>query len=104
MKSKLNVPIPAIRALNKIGTDINYARRLRRIPLHIMAERSGLSRATITKIEKGSATVSMGGYASVLFVLGMVERLYKLADDVSDTVGLQLERENPPQRIHIPKS
>ena len=36
-----------------------------------MAERAGLSRATIGKIEKGDPTASMGGYAVVLWVLGM---------------------------------
>jgi hypothetical protein len=38
-------------------------------------------------------------YATVLFVLGLVDRLADLADPKSDTAGLQLEEEHLPQRI-----
>jgi hypothetical protein len=38
-------------------------------------------------------------YATVLFVLGLVDRLADLADAKNDSAGLQLEEENLPQRI-----
>ena len=41
----------------------------------------------------------MGSYATVLFVMGMVDRLSDLVDAKNDPVGLQLEEENLPQRI-----
>jgi hypothetical protein len=41
----------------------------------------------------------MGHYATVLFVMGMAERLGDLADPRNDSVGLQLEEEHLPQRI-----
>ena len=41
----------------------------------------------------------MGAYASVLFVLGMTERLAELTDPRFDRVGLALEEERLPQRI-----
>ena len=50
-----------LRALRKLGQDINEARRRRRVTIELMAERTGLSRATIGKIEKGDPTASMGG-------------------------------------------
>lgn len=75
-----NLPIPAIKALHKIGQDVRDARRRRCIPIELMAERARLSRTTIGKIEKGDPTTSMGGYASVLFVLGMMDRLSNLVD------------------------
>lgn len=74
-----NLPIPVIKALRKLGQDINDARRRRRITIALMAERADLSRATIGKIEHGDPTTSMGGYASVLSVLGMEGRLSDLA-------------------------
>jgi hypothetical protein len=67
-----------------------------------MAERAGLSRATIGKIVKGDPTASMGGYASVLFVLGMENRLSDLVDSAHDLVGRRLEDEKLPQRIRTP--
>lgn len=99
---KKNLPIPVRRALHKLGQDISDSRRRRRIPLGLMAERSDLSRATVGKIEKGDPSVSLGGYAAVLFVLGLTERLSSLADATHDTVGRMLEEENLPKRIRLP--
>ena len=100
-KSQLDsmVPIPVKRALRKFGQDIRDARLRRRIPTAIMAERASISRTTLNKVEKGNPGVSLGHYATVLFVLGMVERLGDLADLKTDAVGLGLEEERLPQRI-----
>lgn len=102
MKIMTNLPIPVIKVLRKMGQDINNARRRRRITIELMAERAGLSRATIGKIEKGDPTTSMGGYASVLFVLGMEGSLGDLVDSVHDLLGRRLEDEKLPQRVRTP--
>ena len=102
MKIPVHLPIPAIRALRKVGQDLSYARRRRRIPLKLMAERAGISRSTLGKIEKGDATTSIGGYAAVLFVLGMTDRLSDLVDLVHDLTGRALVDENLPQRVRLP--
>ncbi len=96
------VPIPVIKALQKLGQDINDARRRRRITVELMAQRAGLSRSTIGKIERGDPTTSMGGYGAVLFVLGMHRRLSDVVDSMHDLVGRRLEDENLPQRVRIP--
>ena len=81
------IPIPAARALRKLGHDIRDARRRRRIPVTILAERASISRMTLNKIEKGDAGVYIGNYATVLFALGMIERLADLADPTHDAAG-----------------
>ena len=96
-----NLPIPVISALRKLGQDINDARRRRRITAQLMAQRAGLSRSTIGKIEKGDPTTSMGSYGAVLFVLGMEKRLSDLVDSMHDLVGRRLEDENLPQRVRL---
>jgi hypothetical protein len=93
------LPIPVRHALRKLGHDLRDARRRRRIPVAIAAQRASISRTTLVKIEKGDPGVAIGIYATVLFVMGMVERLADLADPKNDPVGLQLEEENLPQRI-----
>lgn len=98
-RSSVTMPIPVRRALRKLGHDIRDARRRRRIPVAIAAQRASISRTTLVKIEKGDPGVATGIYATVLFVLGMVERLADLADPKNDAVGLQLEEEQLPQRI-----
>jgi transcriptional regulator with XRE-family HTH domain len=96
-------PIPAARALRKLGHDIRDARRRRRIPVAILAERASISRMTLSKLEKGDPGVSAGTYATVLFTLGMVDRLADVADPRHDAVGLALEEEHLPQRIRLPR-
>ena len=94
----LTLPIPVSRALRKLGHDIKDARRRRRIPMAIAAERASISKPTFIKVERGDPTVSIASYATVLYVLGMADRLGDLAAS-NDAVGLQLEEENLPQRI-----
>lgn len=94
------LPVPVRRAVRKLGRDMRDARRRRRIPTAVMAERASISRTTLVKVEKGDPTVSFGNYAKVLFVLGMVERLADLVDASTDARGLELEEEQLPERIH----
>ncbi|MBM3198248.1 MAG: helix-turn-helix domain-containing protein [Chlamydiae bacterium] len=96
-------PIPVIRALKNLGRNIREARKRRRIPMELASERAGISRSTLDKIEKGQEGVSMGAYARVLFILGMVDKLIELTDLRFDALGLALEEENLPKRIRIPK-
>jgi hypothetical protein len=97
------VPIPVKRALRKLGHDIRDARRRRRIPVAILAQRSSISRMTLNKVEKGDPGVSLGSYATVLFALGMADRLADVADPRHDAVGLDLEAEHLPERIRLPR-
>lgn len=57
--------------LKKMGTQIKRARLRRNIRAELLAERAGISKATLSAIEKGVSTVSIGAYAVVLFSLGM---------------------------------
>jgi DNA-binding XRE family transcriptional regulator len=101
VQSVSKAPIPVTRAIRKLGHDIRDARRRRRIPAAILAERASISRTTLHKVEQGNPGVSLGIYATVLFVLGLVDRLADLADPTHDTVGLELEEEHLPERIRL---
>lgn len=97
------LPLPVQRILHKLGGDIRDARLRRRIPTKILAERASISRTTLNKVEKGDPGVSLGHYATVLFVLGLSDRLGEIADVKTDDVGLELEGEHLPQRIRRSK-
>jgi transcriptional regulator with XRE-family HTH domain len=94
-------PIPVTRVLKKLGQDLRDARRRRRLPMRLIAERAAISRTTLNKIESGDSGVSLGAYAKIFFVLGMIERLSDLADPRFDKLGLGLEAENLPKRIRL---
>jgi transcriptional regulator with XRE-family HTH domain len=84
-----------------LGQDIRDARRRRRIPVAILAERASMSRMTLNKIESGDAGVYIGNYVAVLFALGLVDRVADLADPGHDTIGRELEEEQLPERIRL---
>jgi transcriptional regulator with XRE-family HTH domain len=103
MTIKYHLSAPVIRSLRLLGEDIKNARRRRRIQTALLAERAGISRVTLGKIEKGDPSVSMGGYASVLFSLGLIKQLETIAHSNHDIVGRELEEDRLPKRIRHPK-
>lgn len=97
------LPVPVRRALRKLGGDIRDARLRRRIPVAIAAERASIGRSTLNRVETGDPNVALGIYATVLFVLGLVDRIAEVADARNDATGLQLQAEQLPKRIRTPK-
>lgn len=104
MKRKIILPVQANKALVKLGENIKEARIKRRISTVLLAEKTGFSRVTLAKIEKGNPYVSIGAYAEIIFILGMTDRLYNLLDPSSDREGNILEKERYPKRIRYKKN
>lgn len=98
-KQTLRIPVAARRALAKLGADISAARRRRRLPLEVLAERALTTRQTISRVEKGDPGVAMGTWATVLFALGLGHRIGDLAAPAIDELGLTLEEERLPVRV-----
>jgi transcriptional regulator with XRE-family HTH domain len=96
------LPRAARQALIKLGEDITIARKKRRISTISMAERAFISRGTLYKAERGNPTVSMGVYATVLAILGLVEGLGQVADRRDDILGLDIEEDRLPKNIVSP--
>ena len=96
------LPRAARQALIKLGEDITIARKKRRISTISMAERAFISRGTLYKVERGNPTVSMGVYATVLAILGLVEGLGQVADRRDDILGLDIEEDRLPKKIVSP--
>jgi transcriptional regulator with XRE-family HTH domain len=101
---KPNLPIKVQRALQKLGADIRDARKRRKIPVRVMAERALISPTTLTKIERGEPGTAIGFYAAVLFILDLSHRLGEIVDASTDEFGLELEAEELPKRIRWPRT
>ena len=75
MPKKSIVLLPeTLNILEQMGLQIKYARLRRKISAEIVAERAGISRATLCAIEKGSPSVAMGCYAAVLHALNYMDK------------------------------
>jgi len=75
--------------LRELGENIGLARRRRRLSATMLAERAGMTRMTLSAIERGEPTVSIGAYANVLFSLGLEHDLSLIARD--DEFGRKLQ-------------
>ena len=98
------LPLAVKIGLQKLGRDLSDARKRRRQTMALVAERALISVGTLRRVERGDPSVSMGIYATVLFVLGLSDRLGSLADSRDDAVGRALDEERLPQRVRTPKA
>ena len=77
------------RMMQTIGENIRLARLRRDLSSEQVAERAGISRNTLIKIEKGDEGVAIGMYLRVLIVLGLQDNLLLVAKD--DELGRRLQ-------------
>ena len=86
-----------------MGEQIKLARLRRNLATELVAERAGISRATLWAVEKGTPTVSMGTYAAVLHALGGLDKdLELIAKD--DEFGRKLQDLQLPTRKRAKRS
>ena len=86
--------------LGTMGEQIKMARLRRKISAELIAERAGISRATLWAVEKGSPSVSVGIYAAVLHSLNNMDRdLLLIAKD--DELGRKLQDLDLPIRKRV---
>ena len=77
------------RVLEGLGGDIRLARLRRSLTAEQVAERAGISRLTLMRIEAGTPSVSIGAYLQVLVVLGLEAGLGMAASN--DELGRKLQ-------------
>lgn len=88
--------------LNTMGEQIKLARLRRKLSAELVAERAGISRATLWQVEKGSPSVAIGIYAAVLHALNNMDKdLLLIAKD--DELGRKLQDLDLPVRKRAPK-
>lgn len=89
------------RILSRLGENIRLARLRRDLSAEQVAERAGIGRSTLTRLEQGNEGVSINIYIKVLSVLGLEDDLCKVAED--DLVGRRLQDAKLTTRIRASK-
>lgn len=100
-KSSLQVamPRPVERALRRFGEDISTARRMRRLSQEDLAQRIGTSLSTVRRMEDGYPGTALHTFLRALHVLGRLEDMANVMTIENDTLGMELVREQLPQRV-----
>lgn len=89
-KADYNILPATENILETMGEQIKLARLRRDLSAELVAERAGISRTSLWKVESGSPAVAIGIYAAVLHALGGMDTdLLLIAKD--DELGRQMQ-------------
>lgn len=91
------------KVLETMGNQIKLARLRRNLSTELVAERAGISRATLWAVEKGTPTVAIGTYAAVLHALGGMDKDLELIAK-NDEFGRRLQDLNLPTQKRAKRS
>jgi|SRR6516164_1171739 transcriptional regulator with XRE-family HTH domain len=103
-RSTKALPAPAAKAIEVFTQDIVTARKRRRIPQRLLAQRMMVSLDTLQRLERGEPGVSLGVVATALWALGLTERLAVLASPDQDTTGKAEELKRLPKHARVPRA
>lgn len=77
------------RLLEEVGGNLKLARLRRKYSAETVAQRAGISRKTLYRVEQGDPAVALGIYARVLQALRLEQDLSRLA--AADDLGRKLQ-------------
>jgi transcriptional regulator with XRE-family HTH domain len=98
--SRVQVELPAVVAaqLRQLGEDLALARKRRRESRRVWAGRIGVSEPTLARMEAGDSAVSIGTYATALWLVGRASAIAALAAPQQDLGALENELRVAKQR------
>ena len=89
------------RLLDGLGAHLKLARLRRKYSAETVAQRAGITRRTLSKVEQGDPAVALGTYARVMQVLRLEDDLALLAKD--DALGRKLQDAGILSKLRAPK-
>lgn len=95
-------PLAVINGLRRIGEDLATWRRLRRLTAAQVADRAGVSRHTVMRLENGQGA-SMESVLKVARALGVLDSLVAALDPYATDEGRLRSEEALPERVRPPR-
>lgn len=94
-------PLPhrVVRAAEELGEHLRTWRKLQRLTIEQVAERAGVTRNTVSRLERGDASVGLDVVLNVSRALGQLEQLVGSIDPYDTDLGRARADEALPQRI-----
>jgi transcriptional regulator with XRE-family HTH domain len=94
-----SVPPQVRRALRQVAEHVVTWRKLRGLTQAQLADRSGVARETLARLERGEGGVSLENLLRILRGLGVLDSLPTALDPYTSDVGRQRSEERLPQRV-----
>ncbi|HMJ35993.1 MAG TPA: helix-turn-helix transcriptional regulator [Baekduia sp.] len=94
-----SVPSQVRRSLREVADDLAAWRKLRGLTQAQLADRSGVHRDTISRLERGDGGISLENLLRVLRGLGVLESVTRALDPHESDVGRLRSDEQLPQRV-----
>ena len=88
-----------VRAARQVGANVATWRKLQNLTAEQLAERAGVSRPTISKLEHGDLGVGLGVLLEVLRCLGQLDAVVKSTDPYETDLGRIRSAESVPKRV-----
>jgi transcriptional regulator with XRE-family HTH domain len=92
-------PLPVRRAQRDLGSNLQVWRKLRGLTQGQLAERAGVNRRTIVRLERGDGQVRTEIFLRVVHALGILDRLSPALDPYETDVGRLRADEQLPKRV-----
>jgi len=96
-------PIAVASGQRRMGEDLGTWRRLRRLTAAQVADRAGISRYTVMRLENGEGA-TMENLLRVARALGVLEPLVAALDPYKTDVGRLRSDEALPERVRSPRT
>jgi len=93
------VPAPVSRALRSLGEEIVIWRKLRGLTQAQLADRSGVARNTLNRLERGDGGISTENLLRILRGLGVLDNLSRGLDPYESDIGRLRANQQLPQRV-----
>jgi len=94
-------PATVTRTMRRLGEDLGTWRRLRRLTAAQVADRAGVSRHTVMRLENGTGA-SLENVLRVARALGMLDSIASSLDPYATDVGRLRADEALPRRVRQP--
>lgn len=89
------------RDLRVFGANIARMRKIQGVTAELLAERAGVTRATLRSVERGEGTARLDNVMAVLRVLGQSEAVVQATDPMTTDLGRLHADESLPQRVRV---
>jgi transcriptional regulator with XRE-family HTH domain len=96
-------PVPVVGAQRRIGEQLATWRKLRQLTAAQVAERAGISRYTVMRLENGEGA-SLENLLRVARALGVLDLLAAALDPYATDLGRLRAQESLPERVRHPRT